>query len=39
VRARSDVKKREAWRLIEPSNPIVARHYSMTGVDHLKGET
>jgi len=39
VHAPSDAKKHEAWRLIEPANPIVARHYSLTGVDHLKGET
>lgn len=39
VHAPNDARKREAWRLIEPANPIVARHYSLKGVDHLKGET
>jgi hypothetical protein len=39
VHAPGDAKKHEAWSLIEPANPIVARHYSLKGVDHLKGET
>lgn len=39
VHAPGDTKKHEAWKLIEPANPIVARHYSLKGVDHLKGET
>ena len=32
-------RKEEIWRLIEPVNPIVARHYSLGGVEHLTGET
>ena len=32
-------RKQEAWRLIEHFDPIVARHYSLIGVEHLKGET
>ena len=39
VRATGEVRKRQAWKHIEPANPIVARHYSLLGVDHLKGET
>ncbi len=39
VHAASDAKKHEAWKLIEPANPIVARHYSLMGVEHFKGET
>ncbi len=39
VHAASDAKKHEAWKLIEPADPIVARHYSMLGVEHFKGET
>ena len=39
VHAASDARKHRAWRLIEPANPIVARHYSLTGVEHFKGET
>ena len=39
VHAASDAKKHRAWKLIEPANPIVARHYSLVGVEHFKGET
>jgi hypothetical protein len=39
VHAAGDAKKHEAWKLIEPANPIVARHYSLAGVEHFKGET
>jgi hypothetical protein len=39
VHAASDAKKHQAWKLIEPANPIVARHYSLLGVEHFKGET
>jgi len=31
--------KHKAWMLIEPADPIVARHYSLRGVEHFKGET
>ena len=39
VHAAGDARKHKAWKLIEPSNPIVARHYSLLGVEHFKGET
>ena len=39
VHAASDAKKHQAWKLIEPADPLVARHYSMVGVEHFKGET
>ena len=39
VHAPSDAKKQQAWKLIEPANPLVARHYSLMGVEHFKGET
>jgi hypothetical protein len=39
VHAASDAKRHKAWRLIEPADPIVARHYSLVGVEHFKGET
>ena len=39
VHAASDAKKHQAWKLIEPASPIVARHYSLMGVEHFKGET
>ena len=28
-----------AWRLIEPTDPMVARHYSVGGIEHLVGES
>jgi hypothetical protein len=31
--------KSRAWRLIAPTNPLTARHYSFGGIDHLVGET
>jgi hypothetical protein len=39
VHAASDAQRHRAWKLIEPANPIVARHYSLVGVEHFKGET
>jgi hypothetical protein len=39
VHAAGDARKHKVWRLIEPANPIVARHYSLVGVEHFKGET
>jgi hypothetical protein len=39
VHAASDALKHKAWKLIEPANPLVARHYSLMGVEHFKGET
>ena len=35
----SQHRKQEAWKLIEPADPIVARYYSFIGVEHLRGET
>ena len=32
-------RKQDAWKLIEPFDPIVARYYSFIGVEHLRGET
>jgi len=39
VHAASDIKKQAAWTIIQPLDPIVARHYTNIGVEHLKGET
>ena len=39
VHAPNESSKQKAWKLIEPANPIVARHYSLGGVEHLLGET
>ena len=32
-------RKQEAWKLIEHFDPLVARYYSLIGVEHLRGET
>jgi hypothetical protein len=39
VHAPGKTRKQEAWKLIEIADPIVARYYSLGGVEHLKGET
>jgi hypothetical protein len=39
VHAASQAKMYEAWKFIKPASPIVARYYSLTGVEHLVGET
>ena len=31
--------KAAAWRLIAPTDPLVARHYCTSGIEHLAGET
>jgi hypothetical protein len=31
--------KKTAWRLIAPTDPLAARHYSVSGIEHLAGET
>jgi hypothetical protein len=31
--------KKAAWRLIAPTDPLAARHYSISGIEHLAGET
>lgn len=28
-------RKEQAWGLIEPFEPIVARHYALTGIEHF----
>jgi len=35
----SQSRKQDAWKLIKPAGPIVARYYSLGGVEHLAGET
>jgi len=32
-------RKRQAWQLIEPVHPLMARHYTFGGIEHLVGET
>lgn len=31
--------KKTAWRLIAPTDPLAARHYSISGIEHLAGES
>jgi hypothetical protein len=31
-------RKQQAWVLIAPFEPLVARHYKLTSVEHFKGE-
>ena len=31
--------KCKAWRVLEPTHPLVARYYSFEGIEHLAGET
>jgi hypothetical protein len=31
--------KKTAWYLIAPSDPLAARHYSFSGIEHLAGRT
>jgi hypothetical protein len=39
VHVHGEIAKHKAWKLIEPSDPTVARYYSLGGVEHLAGET
>jgi len=31
--------KAEAWKFLEPMHPVVARYYSLAGIEHLAGES
>jgi hypothetical protein len=31
--------KKTAWHLIAPTDPLTARHYGISGIEHLAGET
>ncbi|MGD1096238.1 MAG: hypothetical protein ABSB35_30130 [Bryobacteraceae bacterium] len=31
--------KRSAWRIIAAADPLAARYYSLSGIEHLAGET
>jgi hypothetical protein len=31
--------KKAAWNLIAPTDPLVARYYAISGIEHLAGET
>ena len=30
--------RKTAWRLIAPTDPLTARHYSIGGIEHLAGK-
>jgi hypothetical protein len=34
----SEKLKSDAWKILEPAAPLVARHYTFGGIEHLKGE-
>jgi hypothetical protein len=31
--------KTETWKLLEPTHPLAARYYHVTGIEHLAGES
>jgi hypothetical protein len=31
-------RRHQAWELIKPFNPMVARHYALDGIEHFRGE-
>src|SRR5579863_8566511 len=37
VHCPDDRTKKTAWRLIAPTDPLAARHYSISGIEHLAG--
>jgi hypothetical protein len=39
VHCPTDKIKTEAWKVLEPTHPLVARYYSFGGIEHLAGET
>jgi hypothetical protein len=38
VHCPTDKGKRQAWEIIQPFDPMVARHYALDGIEHFKGE-
>jgi len=38
VHCPSELTKAEAWRLIQPEDPVDARYYGSDGIDHLAGD-
>lgn len=34
----TEKRKDEAWEIIEPFDPIKARHYALDGIEHFRGE-
>ena len=39
VHCPSEKVKTAAWKAIQPTRPVVARYYSLGGIEHLAGET
>jgi hypothetical protein len=39
VHCPDDRTKKTAWRLIAPTDPLAARHYSISGIEHLAGKS
>lgn len=39
VHCPTDDAKNEAWHLLEPTHPLVARYYSLGGIEHFVGES
>ncbi len=38
VHCLTDAAKCEAWKILEPTHPLVARYYSLGGIEHFVGE-
>jgi len=38
VHCPTELSKAEAWRLIQPEDPVDARYYGSDGIDHLAGD-
>jgi len=34
----TEAQKRKAWEAIQGCSPVAARHYALTGIEHLAGE-
>jgi hypothetical protein len=39
VHCPNERSKKVAWNIIAPTSPLTARHYSLSGIEHLMGET
>lgn len=39
VHCPTDPVKTDAWHVLEPTHPLVARYYSAGGIEHLAGES
>jgi hypothetical protein len=39
VQCPTEDAKQEAWKILEPLHPLVARYYSGSGIEHLAGES